>query len=706
MDPEVECAFVELGVEDESPDLAQVLVNNASYTGRRLTTDVRVPGRIGNPKFFNFWRDELKASPFVLSTISEGYKFPFKAYPPGGICANNKSMLVQSDFALAELLRLEKLGCITRVDTQPFLCLPLSVVFSKKLRLVVDASRHLNPYLEDRKIKLEDLDVREQLFRKDDYQTKIDLDSGYWHVPLFEGHKKYVGCHFIKEDGSILYWIWNVLFLGIKDAVYIFSKLLVPHKTYLRGLGIRNTIYIDDQSVMAQGYSLCQAHTQISLTTFEKAGWVVNFKKSGDPPVQKMEFLGLLISSTDLKYYVPDAKKLSICDLICKILNSKKVHIKTLAKLCGKLQFCFKAFGPVVKLLTRSSYYLISRASSWNSMIIMSEAAKRELNYLFLHFEVLNGFPIRASLSASPIQFKFASDASDIGNCVYEIACAENNVLHKRMFTLSEAKSSSTRRELLAFHDFYLSDLAAQYSDSNIVHYTDNKNCEIILEVGSRNVTLQPLVLDIFLAWKRRNLKVDVIYLPREDPIIMFADLETKNFDIHDFGLDFDNFLVLTSLFGSFDIDCFASKSNHKCLYYFSKFKDSQALGINFFAQVLPDANLYIFPPVHLIIPTIFHLQRFSSKGCLIVPLWRSSSFWTFLCADGVHFNSFICKVYSFSPSFVAGDFIRNNVFRGVQKFKTLALAVDFTEIHDLFQPQIIPNFCLFDGCKKCIETY
>lgn len=136
---------------------------------------------------------------------------------------------------------------------------------------------------------------------------------------------------------------------------------------------------------MAQGYSLCQAHTQISLTTFEKAGWVVNFKKSGDPPVQKMEFLGLLISSTDLKYYVPDAKKLSICDLICKILNSKKVHIKTLAKLCGKLQFCFKAFGPVVKLLTRSSYYLISRASSWNSMIIMSEAAKRELNYLFLH---------------------------------------------------------------------------------------------------------------------------------------------------------------------------------------------------------------------------------------------------------------------------------------------------------------------------------
>ena len=180
---------MEMGVEEESPDLAELIVNNASYAGRRLTTDVRVPGRIGNPEFFNFWKDDLKASPFVLSTISEGYKFPFKSLPPGGICNNNKSMLRNNDFALAELLRLEKLGCISRVNSPPFLCLPLSVVFSKKLRLVVDASRHLNPYLEDRKIKLEDLDVREQIFRKDDFQTKIDLDSGYWHVPLFEEHK-------------------------------------------------------------------------------------------------------------------------------------------------------------------------------------------------------------------------------------------------------------------------------------------------------------------------------------------------------------------------------------------------------------------------------------------------------------------------------------------------------------------------------------
>ena len=77
VDPEIVCAFDELGVEEEAPDLAEVLVNTASYAGRCLTTDFRVPGGIGKPEFYNFWKNELKAAPFILSSISEGYKFPF-----------------------------------------------------------------------------------------------------------------------------------------------------------------------------------------------------------------------------------------------------------------------------------------------------------------------------------------------------------------------------------------------------------------------------------------------------------------------------------------------------------------------------------------------------------------------------------------------------------------------------------------------------
>ena len=146
-------------------------------------------------------------------------------------------------------------------------------------------------------------------------------------------------------------------------------------------------------------------------------------------------------------------------------------------------------------------------------------------------------------MSTEVIDFKFSSDASDLGYCVYEV-CSNNIVLLKKVFSPAEAKFSSTHRELIAFHQFYLSEQAKILQGKNVVHYTDNANCEVILSVGSRNVNLQPLVLDIFLIWKSLNIKVKVIHLSRNDPIIQFADVESKNSDLHDYSIIFYRCLV------------------------------------------------------------------------------------------------------------------------------------------------------------------
>ena len=57
--------------------------------------------------------------------------------------------------------------------------LPLSVVFSNKLRLDVDASHHIDPYVTKRGIKLDSLDEFSFLVQKDDFLAVDDLDSGY-----------------------------------------------------------------------------------------------------------------------------------------------------------------------------------------------------------------------------------------------------------------------------------------------------------------------------------------------------------------------------------------------------------------------------------------------------------------------------------------------------------------------------------------------
>ena len=204
------------GLDESELEVAKMLVNNSSYAGRKLSTDVRVPGRISDPKYYDFWENTLKANKFCLGIVKYGYKFPLISIPPKSYCRNNASFFKHRSFAYEELLRLEKLGCISSVKERPEVILPLSVVFSKKYRLVVDASRHLNPYMQDRKIKLETLEVCEDSIKEGDFQMCSDLDSGYWHVKLHPEHRKYVGVHFITDSGQVLYWVWNVLFLGVK----------------------------------------------------------------------------------------------------------------------------------------------------------------------------------------------------------------------------------------------------------------------------------------------------------------------------------------------------------------------------------------------------------------------------------------------------------------------------------------------------------
>lgn len=692
-------AIFNLPLEEQS--LATTLVNEAEYVGRRLSTDVRVPGRIGDPKYFNFWKDDLKAGKFILDTISEGYKFPFESIPPPNFCKNNRSCLDNRTFVFAELLRLEALGCIKRVSKQPYVTLPLSVVFSKKLRVVVDASRHLNPYLLDRKVKLESLDICEQSVQQNDWQVVTDLDSGYWHVPLFPGHTQFVGVHFVQDDGTVIFWEWQTLFLGIKDAVYIFTKLLIPHKQYLRARGVRMSLFLDDQRVLNSDKEKCIKDNELALDTFDKAGWTVNKSKSTTEPVQCLKFLGLMNSTSDMKYYVPIDKKDSICDLIISILKKSKVHIKVLAKLLGKIQFCVKAMGPTVRLLCRSSHYLISKAKSWNSMIELSDLSRKELSYLLNNFESLNGFAIRPSLSTTCIDVRVSSDASNLGLCTYEVS-DDKVILCKHLFSPEEASKSSTYRELLAFYYFYTSESAEKYRNCNLVHYTDNVNCATILSIGSRNPSLQPIVLEIFLAWRKLNICATVIHLLRDHPIIEFADMESRFFDLHDYSLDFDTFLFITQNFGPFDIDCFATKENKKCCLYYSKFQDEAALGLNFFVQKLPLVNLFVFPPVGLIIPALFHLAKFNSFGVLITPLWKSSLFWTFICNDGVHFNNFVTFFIRFSPFYVSGEHVLSKVFQGVKSFDSLILVFNFDVLYP-FNSKICKSACSLGGCFKCI---
>ena len=55
--------------DDVEEDVAKILVNNSNYVCKKLSTDSRVPGRMNNPEFYDFWKNDLKANDFILDTI-------------------------------------------------------------------------------------------------------------------------------------------------------------------------------------------------------------------------------------------------------------------------------------------------------------------------------------------------------------------------------------------------------------------------------------------------------------------------------------------------------------------------------------------------------------------------------------------------------------------------------------------------------------
>ena len=109
--------------------------------------------------------------------LTDGYVLPFidGVPPPEDGADNNKSFYDHEEFGIEEILRLERLGCIYRVKEKPKVVMPFSIVHSGKWRLVGDASRHINPYLVEKHVKLETLDDAELLVEPGDFQAISDF---------------------------------------------------------------------------------------------------------------------------------------------------------------------------------------------------------------------------------------------------------------------------------------------------------------------------------------------------------------------------------------------------------------------------------------------------------------------------------------------------------------------------------------------------
>lgn len=206
--------------------------------------DICVKGRLKNNILF--WKNDLKASQYILDIITDGYVIPLIQHPPSFYAKNNKSSLKHQNFVDEAIHNLLQNNCIEELTSRPYCCNPLTVAENNtKLRLVLDL-RHVNEFVKYTKFKYEDLNTFAKIFDKNDFFTTFDLKSGYHHVDIHPEHRKFLGFEWTFSNGVTRYFQFAVLPFGLTSACYAFTKILRSFISKWRRVGIKSVIYLDD----------------------------------------------------------------------------------------------------------------------------------------------------------------------------------------------------------------------------------------------------------------------------------------------------------------------------------------------------------------------------------------------------------------------------------------------------------------------------
>ena len=235
-----------------------------------------------------------------------------------------------------------------------------------------------------------------------------------------------------------------------------------------------------------------------------------------------------------------------------------------------------------------------------------------------------------------------------------------------RPFSEKEAKESSTYRELIAFHDTWtnLNNLN-KFKGMRVAHHTDSQALVHILGKGSRNRKLQPMVMEAFLKLREYGVIVEPVWLSREDGVIKYADLGSRDFHSDDISLDTITFQKVVKRFGTFTVDGFASASNAKCVKFFSKLDVPGSSGIDFFMQRLSqEDNHWLFPPIRRLCQALMHLVFWKAAGVMVIPVWPRSSFYPFFFPDGKHLASWVVDVMWIRLYFVCGPLVQSKCLK------------------------------------------
>ena len=591
-------------------------------TVQRLQSSLPVAGKLRH--FVDNWK-LLTADQWVLNAV-QGFLIPFREEPRQDRAPlpyqYPAEQLVQLREELALLVRKAAIFPLEPTSTVAGFYSTVFLVPKKegRWRPVINL-KALNWWVQPQHFKMEGIHTLRDLLVQNDWLAKLDLKDAYFTVPIHPDHQKFL--RFVVEQ---VHYQFTCLPFGLSCAPWAFTKVLRPVAAFLRTLGVRVIVYIDDMLIMGESPDVVKNHVTAMVALLEGLGFIVNTDKSVLCPTQQLEFLGLQVNSADLHLRLPGEKIKQIRVEASQLLRAENCTARKLAQFLGRLNATAQAVFPAPLFCRHLQRDLQSSLSqneqNYNSSLQLSAEAREEIQWWQQHLSQWNG----RSLIQHHEQMVIRSDASLTG---WGAVCGETRT--GGPWSPSEQEMHINCLELKAAA-LALQSLIKDRTGISVLLQLDSQTAVSYINHlgGTVSPRLTELAKSLWLWALRRDLVLTAQHIP--GVVNQIADLESRVLkDRLDWKLSPVVFQRINAIWGPLEVDLFASRLSYQLDRFFSWRPDPLAEATDAFQQDWGPVKGYANPPWCLVGKVLNQARTQQAQVILVAPIWKGQPWYPVL---------------------------------------------------------------------------
>ncbi|XP_053190141.1 uncharacterized protein LOC128373962 [Scomber japonicus] len=562
--------------------------------------------------------ETLGADPWVVSTMTQGYRLQFLHPPP---LTQSATFTLVADPQRREVLAAEIYTLLAkRAIREVTLDNPQAGFYSRyflipkkdgRLRPILDL-RGLNKFLRPLRCKMLTVPRVRQAILQGVWIATIDLEDAYFQIPIWEGHRRYLRFAFNGRTFEFC-----VLPFGISLAPRTFTRCMDAVLGPLRWEGIRILNYLDDWLVCAHSEGQCRRDVTRLLQHLEYLGLHLNRKKSRLQPSQFTEFLGMCLDARAGALSLTPVRQATLRTCLSQFRLGARVSWRLCLRLLGLMAatvhvipLALLNMRPVQRCLLGLG--LCPRRNLQTSVLVTRRLCVA-LRWWQRPTNLVRGMALGPVLHRQVV----SSDASLVGWGAVHEGKGVSGLWHGPWLA-----QHINVLELQAIHLALLHFLPV-LQDRHVLMRTDSTVAVAYInrQGGLGSLRLCRLAR-IILQWAHPQFKsLRATYVPGRENLA--ADRLSRGGPLPgEWRLHPEVVSGIWDRYGTAVADLFASREDTHCPLFFSMGRDDPPLGTDVMAHQWPLGLLYAFPPFILLHQLLQRVQVEEVSLILVAPNW------------------------------------------------------------------------------------